>query len=58
MPTDLRRPGPDSLVWRRMADDRMILLGGATLVLQVAHPAVGAGVAQHSNFKAEPWRRL
>lgn len=52
------RPGPDSLVWQRMADDRGLLLGGATLLLQVAEPTVGAGVEQHSNFKAEPWRRL
>jgi uncharacterized protein (DUF2236 family) len=54
----MNRPGPESLVWQRLADDRGLLLGGATLVLQVAEPAVGAGVEQHSNFKAEPWRRL
>jgi uncharacterized protein (DUF2236 family) len=54
----MNRPGPGSLVWQRLADDRGLLLGGATLVLQVAEPAVGAGVEQHSNFKAEPWRRL
>jgi uncharacterized protein (DUF2236 family) len=54
----LSRPGPESLVWQRLADDRGLLIGGATLVLQVADPAVGAGVEQHSNFKAEPWRRL
>jgi uncharacterized protein (DUF2236 family) len=54
----LRRPGPESLVWQRLADDRGLLIGGATLLLQVAQPAVGAGVEQHSNFKAEPWRRL
>jgi uncharacterized protein (DUF2236 family) len=52
------RPGPDSLVWQRLADDRGLMIGGATLVLQVAEPTVGAGVEQHSNFKAEPWRRL
>jgi uncharacterized protein (DUF2236 family) len=56
---NLNRPGPESLVWqRRLADDRGLLLGGATLLLQVAEPTVGAGVEQHSNFKAEPWRRL
>ena len=58
MPDVLNRPGPDSLVWQRLADDRGLLIGGATLVLQVADPTVGAGVEQHSNFKAEPWRRL
>ncbi len=54
----MQRPGPESLVWQRLADDRGLLLGGATLLLQVAEPTVGAGVEQHSNFKAEPWRRL
>jgi len=54
----VNRPGPESLVWQRLADDRGLMLGGATLVLQVAEPTVGAGVEQHSNFKAEPWRRL
>src|SRR3954453_7602718 len=54
----MERPGPGSLVFERMADDRGLLLGGATLVLQVADWTVGAGVAQHSKFKAEPWRRL
>ena len=29
-----------------------------TLILQVAHPIVGAGVTRHSNFTAEPWTRL
>jgi uncharacterized protein (DUF2236 family) len=45
-------------VWQRLADDRALLIGGATLVLQVAEPTVGSGVEQHSNFRAEPWRRL
>jgi uncharacterized protein (DUF2236 family) len=54
----MERPGPGSLVFERMADDRGLLLGGATLVLQVADRTVGAGVEQHSNFKDEPWRRL
>src|SRR3954454_1654100 len=54
----MERPGPGSLVFERMADDRGLLLGGATLVLQVADWTVGAGVEQHSNFKADPWPRL
>ena len=58
MTAQLTRPGPDSLVFRRMADDRGLMIGGATLLLQVADRTVGAGVEQHSNFKAEPWRRL
>jgi uncharacterized protein (DUF2236 family) len=26
--------------------------------MQVSHPTVGAGVSEHSNFKADPWGRL
>lgn len=54
-------PGPSAAIpelQRKLADDRRILLGGTALVLQVAHPVVGAGVAQHSNFKTHPWSRL
>lgn len=56
---DAVRPlGPDSLAWRITGDRRLLLAGGAALVLQVAHPAVGAGVDQHSDFLADPWKRL
>jgi uncharacterized protein (DUF2236 family) len=38
----------------------MLLLGAGprALLLQIAHPAVAAGVADHSDFRADPWRRL
>lgn len=38
----------------------MLLLGAGprALLLQIAHPAVAAGVDEHSNFRADPWRRL
>jgi uncharacterized protein (DUF2236 family) len=35
-----------------------LLLAPATLILQVAHPAVGAAVIQHSTFPTAPWSRL
>lgn len=35
-----------------------MLLGPQILVLQVAHPVVGAGVREHSNYQREPWQRL
>jgi uncharacterized protein (DUF2236 family) len=37
-----------------------ILLAGAgrALLLQLAHPAVGAGVARHSDFASDPLKRL
>jgi uncharacterized protein (DUF2236 family) len=36
----------------------LLLGGGRALILQVAHPQVAAGVAQHSNYREAPWRRL
>ena len=38
----------------------MLLLGAGprALLLQLAHPLVAAGVADHSDFRADPWRRL
>lgn len=51
-------PGPDSVTWRIAADARVMATAGYALLLQVAHPTVGAGVAEHSNFKADPWGRL
>ncbi|MGH3861326.1 oxygenase MpaB family protein [Actinokineospora sp.] len=50
--------GPDSVAWRVSGDRLAILVGGAALLLQVAHPVVGAGVKEHSNFRADPWKRL
>ncbi|MHB1536481.1 MAG: oxygenase MpaB family protein [Acidimicrobiales bacterium] len=41
-----------------MADPRVLLLAPTALVLQVAHPVVGAGVAEHSTFLRDPWGRL
>ena len=38
----------------------MLLLGAGprALLLQLAHPLVAAGVADHSDFRTDPWRRL
>jgi uncharacterized protein (DUF2236 family) len=51
-------PTPQSIVWRRAGDPRVLLMAGYALVLQVAHPTVGAGVGEHSSFRADPWGRL
>jgi uncharacterized protein (DUF2236 family) len=50
--------GPDSVAWR--VDREVVLLAGGTaaLLLQLAHPAVAAGVAQHSDFQADAFGRL
>lgn len=50
--------GPGSAAWR-VTRQRVVLAGGpAALLLQVAHPLVAAGVAEHSDFVADPLRRL
>ena len=36
----------------------MLLGGGRSLILQVGHPVVAAGVAKFSNFEQAPWKRL
>jgi uncharacterized protein (DUF2236 family) len=39
--------------------EAVLLLGGPrALILQVAHPQVAAGVAQHSSYRTDPWGRL
>jgi len=50
--------GPDSMTIRLAGDVRMGLMGGRTFVMQVAHPAVGAGVGEFSAFRSDPWTRL
>ena len=51
--------GPDSEAWR-LNREAMLLLGAGprALLLQLAHPQVAAGVDEHSDFRADPWRRL
>jgi uncharacterized protein (DUF2236 family) len=51
-------PGPGSITWERAADARTLLAAGYALVLQVSHPVVGAGVADHSSYRQDPWGRL
>ena len=50
--------GPDSLTWRVNREQALLLGGGRALLLQLAHPLVAAGVADHSDFRSDPLRRL
>ena len=44
---------------RRLAREPAVLFGGGcALLLEVAHPLVAAGVAEHSNFRTDPFGRL
>lgn len=50
---------PRDAVIRRVDSEGILLLGGGrALLMQLAHPAVAQGVADHSDFRANPFRRL
>ena len=51
--------GPRSVAWRVHGDVTSMMVGGvAGLLLQMLHPAVLAGVWDHSNFRADMHGRL
>jgi len=50
--------GPESVAWRFGSDARLFLAPLYPLILQVAHPTVGAGVSDYSDFEERPWDRL
>jgi uncharacterized protein (DUF2236 family) len=50
--------GPDSMMWRINREAVLLGAGPAALLLQVAHPLVAAGVAEHSTFELDPFARL
>jgi uncharacterized protein (DUF2236 family) len=50
--------GSGSLTWRINGEAALLLGGGRALILQVAHPGVAAGVAEFSDYRRDPWRRL
>jgi uncharacterized protein (DUF2236 family) len=51
--------GPGSVVWRVHGDVTTMMVGGvAALLLQMLHPAVLAGVWDHSNFRDDMLGRL
>jgi uncharacterized protein (DUF2236 family) len=47
-----------SVAWRYGSDARLYLVALYALLLQVAHPTVGAGVRDYSDFDSRPWKRL
>jgi uncharacterized protein (DUF2236 family) len=51
--------GPRSVVWRVHGDVTTMMIGGvAALLLQMLHPAVLAGVWDHSRFRDDMLGRL
>ena len=54
-----RQPSrPGSLLWELVGDWRLMMVMPGSMVMQVAHPMVGAGVGEHSVFRTDPWGRL
>ncbi|MFF8653300.1 oxygenase MpaB family protein [Streptomyces huasconensis] len=50
-------PPPGGILWSIAGDVRALLMLPSALALQVAHPAVGAGVDEYSVFRTDPWGR-
>ena len=49
--SDQVRPGPDSITWTINREAIVVAGWGRAILLQLAHPAVAAGVDAHSSFR-------
>ncbi|MER6443673.1 oxygenase MpaB family protein [Streptomyces venezuelae] len=56
--TSSSRTAPDPALRRTLAERRIALVAWRLLVLQIAHPAVAAGMGRYSTYRAHPWRRI
>ncbi|MFF4319775.1 oxygenase MpaB family protein [Streptomyces sp. NPDC001568] len=54
---DPEPPAPGGVLWTIAGDVRALLMLPAAFTMQVAHPAIGAGVDAHSVFRTDPWGR-
>ncbi len=50
--------GPQSVAWRVHGESSMLIGGLRALLLQTLHPLAMAGVADHSDYRHDPWGRL
>ena len=50
--------GPGSVIWRVHSSSAMLVGGIRALLLQTLHPQAMAGVAEHSDYRSDPWGRL
>ncbi|WPO69876.1 MULTISPECIES: oxygenase MpaB family protein [unclassified Streptomyces] len=55
--SDPTPPPPGGILWTIAGDIRALLMLPSALTMQVAHPAVGAGVDEYSVFRTDPWGR-
>ncbi|MFE9479261.1 oxygenase MpaB family protein [Streptomyces spororaveus] len=56
--TNSSRTAPDLALRRTLGERRIGLVAWRLLVLQIAHPAVAAGMGRYSTYRAHPWRRI
>ena len=49
--------GPSSMFWRVSQESILLAMGMRPLLLQIAHPHVAQGVADHSKYREEPLSR-
>jgi uncharacterized protein (DUF2236 family) len=49
---------PDAVIRRVNGEAVLLLGGGRALLMQLAHPLVARGVAEHSDFRTDPFSRL
>ncbi|HTL31105.1 MAG TPA: oxygenase MpaB family protein [Tepidisphaeraceae bacterium] len=49
---------PNSQIWKIVRENCILLNGAAAAVLQIAHPRIGLGVRDHSDFRERPIGRL
>ena len=49
---------PQGVAWRVQREAVMMLGARRALLMQIAHPAVAAAVAEHSHFQQDPFGRL
>ncbi|MFF4453422.1 oxygenase MpaB family protein [Streptomyces goshikiensis] len=54
---DPEPPAPGGVLWTISGDVRALLMLPAAFTMQVAHPAIAAGVDEHSVFRTDPWGR-
>lgn len=50
--------GPNTVTWRVNREAVLLAGGGCALLMQLAHPLVAAGVAEHSRYREDPLGRL
>jgi uncharacterized protein (DUF2236 family) len=57
-PQDRGLFGPDSVTWKINSDISLLIGGLRSLIFQTLHPLAMAGVAEHSDYRQDPFGRL